>query len=51
MMPHTWACVAAGKDYDLAQPRKTTAKVLADEKMEKVVSLASMQSWAAVFEP
>lgn len=38
MLPGAFAVAIAGKSFDPANPRQTRATVLADEKLDKIVS-------------
>jgi len=47
MIPHTYAAVAAGRDYDLAYPRKTQSTLVADDKMDKIFKMRLLRAEAA----
>jgi len=37
-IPHAYACAAAGRNYDLAQPRRTEENLANDASIDRVVS-------------
>lgn len=48
MAAHTYASMASGKLYDVANPRKLNDVVAADEKLNKIVRLPPLESWEFV---
>jgi hypothetical protein len=46
-VPHTYAGIMAGKNQDVANPRKTEEHLAKDDSLDKVVSITH-PCWAAV---